>query len=92
MVNAIILLNVEYPHVAEVAQKLAAEKGVSQVHSVAGQYDLVAHVRVESNEALAALVTERVATLRGIRSSETLIAFRVYSRGELDAAYEVGVD
>jgi DNA-binding Lrp family transcriptional regulator len=92
VVNAIILLNIEYPHVGEVAQKLAAESGVTQVYSVAGQYDLVAHARVESNEALAQLVTERVATLRGIRSSETLIAFRVYSSGELEAAFEVGVD
>lgn len=92
MVNAIILLNVEYPRVGEVAKRLVTEKGVDQVYTVAGQYDVVAHVRVESNEALAELVTERVASLSGIRSSETLIAFRVYSNVELDAAFDLGGD
>lgn len=92
MVDAVILLNVEYPHVAEVARKLATEQGVDHVYSVAGQYDVVAHVRMPSNEALAELVTRRLAALPGIRSSQTLIAFRVYSNGQLDAAFDLGGD
>jgi DNA-binding Lrp family transcriptional regulator len=92
MVEAILLLNVEYPHVDAVAERLAAQRGVDHVYSVAGQYDVVAHVRVPSNEALAELVTQRLAALPGIRRSQTLIAFRKYSSSQLDAAFDLGAD
>jgi len=38
------------------------------------------------------LVTRRLAVLPGIRSSQTLIAFRVYSNAQLDAAFDLGGD
>jgi DNA-binding Lrp family transcriptional regulator len=92
MVNAIILLDVEFPHIGEVAEKLAMEAGVDAVYSVAGPHDVVAQVRMPSNEALAELVTQRLGRLPGIRSSRTLIAFRVYSSKQLDAAFDLGGD
>jgi DNA-binding Lrp family transcriptional regulator len=90
MVSAVVLINVEHDHIPEVAQALAAMDGVLEVHSVAGRYDLVASVRVGSNEDLAELVPGRMLKLPHIRGAETLIAFRVYSNRDLDAAFSLG--
>jgi CRP-like cAMP-binding protein len=56
MVTAFVLIDVERGRLGEVADRLAATAGVAEVHSVAGRYDLVAIVRVTSNEAMADLV------------------------------------
>jgi len=92
MVSAVVLLSMERDRINEVAQELVAVEGVTAVYSVAGQYDLVVMVRVADNEALADLVTGRVLKLRGIQRSETLIAFRVFSRYDLDRMFAVGME
>lgn len=92
MVTALVLLNVERDRIAQVAEELAAMDGISEVYSVAGQYDLAAVVRTRNNEQLADLVTGRLLKVNGIRASETLIAFRVYSRHDLDAMFSVGME
>jgi DNA-binding Lrp family transcriptional regulator len=65
------------------AKEIAEVKGVSEVFSVAGRFDLVAIVRAARNEALADIVSGEIHSLAGIIDSETLIAFRVYTRKEL---------
>ncbi len=92
MVSAVVLLSMERDRINEVAQELVAVEGVTAVYSVAGQYDLVVMVRVADNEALADLVTGKVLKLRGIVRSETLIAFRVFSRYDLDRMFAVGME
>jgi DNA-binding Lrp family transcriptional regulator len=90
MVSAIVLLNVDRDKVNAVAEKLADLKGISEVYSVAGQYDLVAIIRVKDNEALAELVTNHMLKVGGITRSQTLIAFRVFSRHDLEAMFSIG--
>jgi DNA-binding Lrp family transcriptional regulator len=90
MVSAIVLLSVEREGINEVAERLAGLDGVSEVYSVAGRYDLVAILRVSTNEQLADLVTGQMLKLDGIRDTETLIAFRAYSRHDLEAAFTLG--
>jgi DNA-binding Lrp family transcriptional regulator len=90
MVSAIVLLSVEREGINEVAERLAGLDGVSEVYSVAGRYDLVAILRVSTNEQLADLVTGKMLKLDGIRDTETLIAFRAYSRHDLEAAFTLG--
>ncbi|EQD51428.1 transcriptional regulator, AsnC family, partial [mine drainage metagenome] len=53
MVTAIIMINVEPSRTASVAETLSEMRGISEVYSVAGNFDLVAMVRVKENEALA---------------------------------------
>jgi DNA-binding Lrp family transcriptional regulator len=90
MVSAVVLLSVDHDRIHETAQALAEIEGVSEVYSVAGRFDLVAVVRVHSNEDLAELVPGRMLKLEHVRGAETLIAFRVYSRRDLDAAFSLG--
>lgn len=91
MVTALLLLNTARARTNAVAETLIEFDGITEVHSVAGRYDLVAIVRVPTNEALAALVTDRVRAVDGIESSETLIGFRVYSRHDLERMFGVGM-
>lgn len=91
MVTAFLLLETDRDATNAVAEALVGVDGVAEVHSVAGRYDLVAVLRVPTNDALAALVTERVRQVEGIARSETLIGFRVYSRHDLERLFSVGM-
>ena len=91
MVSAVVLLGLQRDKINEVAQQLVAMDGVTEVYSVAGQYDLVAVIRVRDNDALAELVTGRMLKVGGILRSETLIAFRVLSRYDLERMFSVGM-
>jgi DNA-binding Lrp family transcriptional regulator len=90
MVTAFILLNVERTRIKAVGEALVELPGVYEVYSVAGSFDLVAQVRVAANEDLAELVTERMAALEGITHTATLIAFRAYSRRDVESAFALG--
>jgi DNA-binding Lrp family transcriptional regulator len=90
MVTAVVLLNVERDQINEVAGKLADLESISEVYSVSGQYDLVAMLRVRTNEELADAVTSKMLKLDGIERTETLISFRAYSRHDLEAAFSLG--
>lgn len=90
MVNAVILLSVEKGKVNDVAERLVELPGISEVFSVAGHWDLVAILRVKSNEDVADSVTNQILKIQGIERSETLIAFRAYSRYNMERMFSIG--
>lgn len=92
MVTAFILMNVETGRLRILADELLQIEGIAEVYSVAGEWDLVAIVRVREHEALSDLITENIANLRGIVKTETLIAFRAFSKRDLAAMWDIGVD
>ncbi len=92
MVHAIVLLNVERDNVNDIAEQLADVKGVSEVFSVAGRLDLVALIRVRGNEDLAEIVTNHMRKIEGILSTETMLAFQVYSRHDLERIFSIGAE
>jgi DNA-binding Lrp family transcriptional regulator len=92
MVSAVILLSVEKTRVNEVAEQLVDLPGITEVYSVAGQYDLVAVARVRDNDAIADAVTRQMLKIEGILRSETLIAFRVFSRYDLERIFSIGAE
>jgi len=91
MVTSIILINTERTKINEVAEKLAEMEGVSEVYSVSGNYDLVVLVRVKSNDDLANLVTKKLLGIDSILKSETMLAFKAFSRHDLEAMFTVGM-
>ena len=91
MVHAVVLLTVQRGRINEVAEILAQMDGVSEVYSVGGRFDLVAVIRVTSNETMAQLVTNQMLKVSGITNSETLIAFRVFSRHDLESMFSIGM-
>ncbi len=88
-VNAVVLIKAETGLINELAEQLAELPGVAEVFSVAGQCDLVALVRVRENEELADVISNRMRKLRGILSTETMIAFRVYTKAELSTGFDM---
>jgi DNA-binding Lrp family transcriptional regulator len=92
MVAALVLIKAETDKVGDLAQALTDIEGVQEVFSVAGRWDLVAIVRVRDNDDLATVVTERIRKQPGIAGSETMIAFRTYSKRELEAGFSLGVE
>lgn len=92
MVSAVVLIRCERNQIIRVAEQLAEIDGISEVFSVAGRYDLVAILRVASNQALADLVTARMLQVEGVVDSETLISFKVYSKHDLESMFEIGFE
>ena len=92
MVTAFILINVERPRLKSIADDLLAIEGITEVYSVAGPYDMVVVARVKQHDELSDLVTEGIGALQGIRNTETLIAFRAFSKKDLGLLWDIGVD
>ncbi len=91
MVTSIILINAERTKINEVAEQLADMEGISEVYSVSGKYDLIVVARVKSNDDLANLVTKKLLTIDAILKSETMLAFKAFSRHDLDAMFNIGM-
>lgn len=92
MVSSIVLIKCERDKINSVAEELTAIKGITEVFSVAGGYDLVAILRVTNNDALADLVTNQMLKVKGITDSQTLMAFKVHSKHDLERMFEIGVE
>lgn len=90
MITAIVLMQVEPRAIPDTAQALADLDDVSEVYSVTGEFDLVAIVRVRTHDALADVVTGEIAKVEGIERTETLVAFRAYSRHDLESMFSLG--
>jgi DNA-binding Lrp family transcriptional regulator len=89
MVTSIILLNVKRDKINEVAEKLSSMDGISEVYSVTGNYDLVAMVRVPTNDQLSTLVTNTLVNVDGIERTDTMLAFKAYSKHDLEAMFSI---
>ncbi|MCR1781686.1 MULTISPECIES: Lrp/AsnC family transcriptional regulator [Nocardioides] len=92
MITAIVFVQAETARIPEVAEAIAALEGVSEVYSVTGQIDLIALVRVSSHDDIAAVVADRLNKVDGVVDTETHIAYRAYSRHDLEAAFSLGLD
>ncbi len=92
MITAIVFVKADVARIPEVAEEIASLDGVSEVYSVTGQIDLIALVRVREHEDVASVVAERLNKVSGVSETETHIAFRTYSKHDLEAAFSIGVD
>ena len=92
MITAIVFVKADVARIPEVAEAIAALDGVSEVYSVTGDVDLIAMVRVRRHEELADVIADRLHKVDGVVDTSTHIAFRAYSRHDLDAAFALGVE
>ena len=92
MITAIVMVAVEADKIPEVAERIAELDGVSEVYSVAGDADLIAIVRVREFDHVADVIAGRLSKVEGVVHTDTHIAFRAYSRHDLDAAFAIGVE
>ena len=92
MISAIVLVNAEVDRIPEVAAAIADLNGVSEVYSVTGDIDLIAVVRVRHHEELADVIADQLNKVTGVLGTQTHIAFRTYSKHDLEAAFSLGLD
>jgi DNA-binding Lrp family transcriptional regulator len=90
VITAIVLINCSTDAIPEVAESLATLDGVSEVYSVAGAIDLIAVVRVPQFDAIAEVIAGGISKTPGVVSTDTHVAFRAYSKHDLDEAFAIG--
>jgi DNA-binding Lrp family transcriptional regulator len=90
VVTAIVMIKADIQRIPEVAEVIAQLPEVSEVYSVTGDFDLVAMVRVRAHEELADVIPGKVNKVSGVTATQTHIAFRTYSRHDLEAAFAIG--
>jgi DNA-binding Lrp family transcriptional regulator len=91
VVTAIVLLKAEIHRIPEVAETIAQLPSVSEVYSITGDYDLLAIVRVRTHDELADVIPGGLNRVEGIIATQTHVAFRTYSRHDLEAAFSIGL-
>ena len=92
MISAIVLISAEVDRIPEVAAAIADLNGVSEVYTVTGDVDLIAIVRVRHHEELADVIADQLNKVSGVLGTQTHIAFRTYSKHDLEAAFSLGLD
>ncbi|MBM9464350.1 Lrp/AsnC ligand binding domain-containing protein [Aeromicrobium sp. YIM 150415] len=92
MITAIVFIEAEVSQISEIAQQIAEISGVSEVYSVTGELDLIAMVRVRSHDEIARVVPDRINKVPGVLSTQTQIAYRAFSRHDLEDAFSIGLD
>lgn len=90
MISAIVLITAERGAIPTVGEALAAIPGVSEVYSVTGEVDFIAMVRAREHDELADIITRRVGQVSGVVRTHTHVAFKMYSRHDLEAVFSVG--
>jgi DNA-binding Lrp family transcriptional regulator len=91
MITTIVMVSVAANRIPEVAQAIADLDGVSEVYSVAGDVDLIAIVRVREFDQIADVIAGRLSRIEGVLSTDTHVAFRAYSRHDLESAFSIGL-
>jgi len=92
VISAIVLINAEVDRIPEVAAAIAEIDGVTEVYSVTGDVDLIAMVRVHAHEEFADVIADKLNKVSGVLLTQTHIAFRTYSKHDLEAAFSLGLD
>lgn len=92
MITAVVLITAERTALADLGEKLAEVEGVSEVYSVTGDIDFVAMVRARQHDELAEIVTRRIAQIPGVARTHTHVAFKMFSRHDLESVFAIGAD
>ena len=71
--RAMIGLKVELDRLEEIAETLRGVNEVTFAAFLTGNFDIIVHVVVRSQEALVEFLTRRLAPIPGVRSSETFV-------------------
>jgi DNA-binding Lrp family transcriptional regulator len=92
VITAIVLVDTEAALIPEAAAAIADLPDVTEVYSVTGDVDLVAVVRARRHEDLADAVADSISKVPGVVRTRTHIAFRTYSRHDLEQAFDLGLE
>lgn len=89
MTTAIILVNLERSKLKTLGERIKHIQGITEVYTVAGEYDLVAIFRTKDPKRLSQLVTEDLSNINGITRTKTLISLDVLSDINIEEVYKI---
>ena len=78
MKAAFVMVTCELGRLEDVANAIMEMDGVSEVHSVTGDWDLLVKLFAPSYEAFGDLIPDVLQKVPGIRDTQTLLAFRAF--------------
>jgi DNA-binding Lrp family transcriptional regulator len=81
MKAAFVLVKCEQGRLGEVANAIVELDGVSEVHSITGEYDLLVKLYAADYEAFGELIPTRLQRIPGIRQTDTMLAFQAFTAG-----------
>lgn len=90
MITAIVQIRCSRDLIPQTAEAIAEIPGIAEVYSVSGDYDLMAILKVKAYDDIAGVVTEQMVRIPGIVRTNTISAFRVYSRSDREAGFTLG--
>lgn len=91
MITAVMLIKAHLRDIAGVIDALSEIEQINQLYTTTGQYDIVAVLQVKDTEALADVVTHRIAGITGIADTSTLLAIRCHSPKLMESMFGVGM-
>lgn len=90
LTTALVSIDVEPHLISEAAEQIVNLEGVTEVYSVTGDFDLVVIVRVRDHDQLAEIIPNMINKIKGVRRTQTQLAFRTYSQHDLEQAFSLG--
>ncbi|HLJ03900.1 MAG TPA: Lrp/AsnC ligand binding domain-containing protein [Solirubrobacteraceae bacterium] len=90
MTHAIVLIQADRGVLGTLGGELAAIDGVAEAYSVTGDWDFVAVLRLREADQLAEVVAGGISQLGGVVRTQTMVAFEVFSRHDLEALFSIG--
>ena len=78
MKAAFVFVKCDLGRLEEVANALMEIEGVSEVHSITGEHDLLVKLYAPTYEDFGDLIPDRVQKVPGIRHTVTMLAFRAF--------------
>jgi DNA-binding Lrp family transcriptional regulator len=90
VITTIVQIRCSRDLIPQCAEAIAELPGIAEVYSVSGDYDLMAILKVKNFDDIAAVVTEQMVKVPGIVRTNTISAFRVYSRTDKEAGFTLG--
>ena len=89
MVTGIALVTVERKMLRQVTEALLKIQGVTEVYTVAGEFDLVVMIRVSSNAELSDVVANKMThDIPGITHTRTMISLQADAKVDLGKFYD----
>jgi DNA-binding Lrp family transcriptional regulator len=92
VVTAFVFIKTDASRIPECAEEISELPGIAEVYSVTGEWDLIAVARVARHDDLAEVIADKLSKVPGIKNTTTHMAFRAYSRHDLDAAFSLGFE
>ena len=84
METAFVLINVETGKVPDVVDRLKEIPQVTEVYSIAGEYDVLVKLRFADIKALGELVPKKLQKIPGITRTVTILTFETHKYIDFD--------